>query len=455
MAPVAGRETNFDGLVGPTHNYAGLAEGNLAAATNRSRVSSPREAARQGLRKMRRLVGLGLSQAVLPPQERPHLGVLRALGFGGSDADVLSAAGQRAPGLLAGAASASSMWAANAATVTPSKDAGDGRLHLTPANLQHHFHRSLEAEGTARALRAIFPDPARFQVHDPLPSVPAFGDEGAANHTRLCRELAGPGVHVFVWGRHGLGRTGSDGPSRFPARQTREASEAIARRHGIPSAAVVFVQQSPRVIDAGVFHNDVIAVGHRDVLLVHEAAWVDQGDVLRHLAETVSRRTGAELRAVVVPEAEVGIADAVRSYLFNTQLLSLPDGSTVLLAPEECRETASVAAYLERLASDPHGPIDDVLYEDVRESMRNGGGPACLRLRVEMDDAERAAIHPGVLVDDARLDRLDAWVDTHYRDRLAPDDLRDPALLDESRRALEELTQILELGPIYDFMNGC
>ncbi|MGA8031441.1 MAG: N-succinylarginine dihydrolase, partial [Casimicrobiaceae bacterium] len=43
---------NFDGIPGPTHNYSGLAQGNLAAERNAQQVSNPREAALQGLEKM-------------------------------------------------------------------------------------------------------------------------------------------------------------------------------------------------------------------------------------------------------------------------------------------------------------------------------------------------------------------------------------------------------------------
>src|SRR6187401_603462 len=179
------REFAFDGLVGPTHHYAGLSTGNLASERHRGKLGNPRAAALQGLAKMRKVRELGAGQALLPPHERPHLGFLRSLGFGGSDADVLEAAYRSDPWLLSVASSASSMWAANAATVTPSSDSSDARLHLTPANLCSMLHRSLEAPSTTRILRKLFADAARFCVHDPLPAHPSLGDEGAANHTRL------------------------------------------------------------------------------------------------------------------------------------------------------------------------------------------------------------------------------------------------------------------------------
>ena len=131
---------------------------------------------------------------------------------------------------------------------------------------------------------------------------------------------------------------------------------------------------------------------------------------------------------IEVPDAQVSVSDAVTSYLFNSQLLTRPDGKQVLVVPQECRENERVAAYLDDLTSHG-GPIDDVLVFDLRESMKNGGGPACLRLRVVLSEAERAAVTPGVWINDALFGRLDAWIEKHYRDRLAPADLTDPSLL--------------------------
>ncbi|MDP8915834.1 MAG: N-succinylarginine dihydrolase, partial [Pseudomonadota bacterium] len=196
-------EANADGLVGPTHSYAGLSPGNLASEANRGEVSNPRAAVVEGLAKMRLLADLGLPQFVLAPHERPHVGFLRAVGFAGSDAAVVERAWREAPLLASAASSASAMWAANAATVTPSADSGDGRVHLTPANLLSNLHRSLEAAQTTRALRTLFPDPDGFAVHDPLPAQPHHSDEGAANHVRLAAEQGAPGVELFVWGRGG------------------------------------------------------------------------------------------------------------------------------------------------------------------------------------------------------------------------------------------------------------
>jgi succinylarginine dihydrolase len=203
------------------------------------------------------------------------------------------------------------------------------------------------------------------------------------------------------------------------------------------------------VIDAGVFHNDVIAVGNRETLFCHERAFVEQKAVYDRL-RTQLAGLGANFEVIEVPDARVSVSDAVSSYLFNSQLLARPEGGNVLVVPQECRENPRVAAYLDDLAAGS-GPIGEVLVFDLRESMKNGGGPACLRLRVVLTDAEQQAVAPGVWMNDTLFGKLDAWIGNHYRDRLAPADLADPRLIDESRTALDELTQILGLGSLYDF----
>lgn len=434
-------EVNFDGLVGTTHHYGGLAIGNRASAANAHQPSNPREAARQGLDKMRAMAEMGLSQGVLPPQERPHVPTLRRLGFGGSDSDVISSAGRHAPELLAAVASSAHMWTANAATVSASADCDDGRVHFTAANLNSQFHRSIEAAASARILRRIFDNTAHFAHHKPLPATPAFADEGAANHTRLAPNPNSAGVALFVYGRDA-----GENPS-YPARQSRAASQAIARQHGLIPKHVVFARQNPAAIEAGVFHNDVIAVGHAGVMLCHEQAFADQGGTRNALEQALD---GQPLHWLEVPSVAVGLDSAVTSYLFNSQLVTLADGRLVLVVPGECRKSDTVWAWLqEQQAGD--GPIDAVHVMDVTQSMRNGGGPACLRLRVPLTERERAAVAPGVMLDDALYQKLSVWIDRHYRDRLTASDLADPQLVDENHRALDELTQLLGLGALYDF----
>lgn len=441
------REYNFDGLVGPSHNYAGLSFGNVASFSNVKSASNPKQAALQGLAKMRALAARGFAQALLPPQDRPNFRLLRSIGFTGSDAEVLARAYQESPVILACAYSASPMWTANAATVSPSADTQDGRVHFTAANLNNKLHRAFEHAQSARSLRAIFSDDKHFAVHDALPSTPAFGDEGAANHTRLGASHGAPSVEMFVYGRVEFDPS-APMPKRYPARQTLEASQAVARLHGLDAKRTVYVQQNPDVIDQGVFHNDVIAVGNGNVLFYHEQAFADEEESLSQLRRAVAA-TGAELQALRVDTGQVPIQDAVTSYLFNSQLLSKEDGRMALVIPQECQENRAVSRYLESLVAGG-GPIDELIHFDLRQSMRNGGGPACLRLRVALTQTEARAMHQGVIMTETLYHRLVQWVEKHYRDHLEPGDLADSQLALEVHAALEELTIILNLPGLYD-----
>lgn len=441
---MSAQEANFDGLVGPTHNYAGLSRGNIASEKHRGLISHPKEAALQGLAKMKYLSDLGLLQGVIPPQERPDLALLRRLGFHGSDARILEDSARQAPFLLHNCASASAMWSANAATVSPSADTWDGRVHFTPANLISKLHRSLETATTARLLKAIFADPCHFVHHSPLPAHALFGDEGAANHNRLCRGYDDAAVELFVYGRSAKTTLA---PQLFPARQTLEACQAISRKHGLKERCALYVQQNPEVIDQGVFHNDVIAVCNRGLLFCHEQAFVDQQQLYR----TLEQRLGDSFKLIEVASSDISVGDAVGSYLFNSQLLSLPDSSSLLLAPTECREYPQVQAYLQRLDGQA---IDRVEFCDLRQSMANGGGPACLRLRVVLTEDEQAEVNPKVLMDDSLYNLLCSWVERYYPEQLSPADLADPVLLQTSREALDRLTQLLDLGSVYPFQRG-
>lgn len=439
-------EVNFDGLVGPTHNYAGLSVGNVASLKNADQASNPRQGALQGLAKMKALSDMGLKQAVLPPLERPDVHVLRQLGFSGSDADVMKQASEQAPAVYAATCSASSMWTANACTVSPSADTTDGRVHFTAANLSNKFHRSIESPTTSRVLKAIFNNDKFFAHHQPLPLGDHFGDEGAANHTRFCDQYNQSGVEFFVYGKYAFDNS-KPAPKIFPARQTFEASQAIARLHQLDPAKTVYAQQHPDVIDAGVFHNDVISVGNQNCLFYHQKAFLNTDKVLQDIQTAYGDNP---MHFVMVPDSEVSVQDAVNSYLFNSQLVTLPSGHMAIIAPGECHENTRVKNYLDNLIAG-NTPIKEVKIYDVKQSMQNGGGPACLRQRVVLNEAEQAAANQALFMNDNLYTTLTSWVEKHYRDSLSESDLADPQLLVESRTALDELTQILNIGSVYPF----
>lgn len=442
-------ELNMDGLVGPTHHYAGLAAGNIASMHNAATPSNPRAAALQGLGKMRLLHSMGLQQGVLPPHQRPNLHLLQALGFDGAPAEQLNKAAKQAPELLSACYSASSMWTANAATVSASNDTSDQRVHFTAANLVTNLHRHQEASFSKHLLQAIFFNPNHFSHHRVLPRSSITGDEGAANHNRLCTNHSQPGVNLFVYGKKTLGSTVNEpSPSKYPARQTREASEAIARSHGLNPNHVVFACQNPAAIDAGVFHNDVISVANENVFLVHGEAFANQQAVLDEL----QAKSDYALTIITAPKELLSVKDAVSTYFYNSQLITLPNSNKMtLISPSECQHHDRVKPYIDSLLSDPSNPIDSVHFLDLKQSMRNGGGPACLRLRVPLTEQELRAMHQGVLVNDQLLDALEQWVTTHYRTELVIQDLASAELHNESLHALDELSQILQLGSIYPF----
>jgi len=440
-------EVNFDGLIGPTHNYGGLSHGNVASKSNALKVSQPRKAALQGLEKMQTNRSLGLQQGILLPQQRPHLPTLRKLGFSGNDKRIIEQVSNSAPELLASCYSASSMWTANACTVSPSADSGDGKVHFTPSNLSSMFHRSIEYEFTGELLRAIFNSDAHFSHHPALPMGSHFGDEGAANHNRFATSYGDKGVQLFVFGRYAF-RENKVATAKFPSRQTYEASNAISRLHLLDEKQVVFAQQNPKIIDAGAFHNDVVSVSNLNAFFMHEEAFVDKLSMQTELQQKFGEQ---ELHFIEVPTDMVSLESAVKSYLFNSQLVQLPnqDGMTLVL-PEESRENPEVFAYLEWLKTQAT-PIKDVMFVDVRQSMQNGGGPACLRLRVALTQDELDATNSRFILSDEMVARLNTWVEKNYRDEITPNDLADPALAEESFVALDELTQLFELGSFYEF----
>lgn len=407
-------EAQIDTIVGPTHYYGGLSYGNVASMTSRMQQSNPQLAALQGLQKMKLVHDLGVPQLILPPQMRPCTDVLENLGFRS-----VEEAYKKAPQLLIQCSSQSAMWTANAATVTPSEDSADGKVHFTPANLVTNFHRSLETARTKELLKQIFSHKRYFIHHDPLPAADDFADEGAANHTRL------QGCHLFVYGKKSTTKL-------YPARQTLLAQEAIARRHGIRK--VVFAEQNPKVIDQGVFHNDVIAVGHEDLFFFHEEAYVHTQDVLDKLLKHSS------LTLVAIRKKDLTVEEAVKSYIFNSQFLTLPDGQRVVICPTEVEKMPKAKAIVEQRL-----PVDRVYYLSLNQSMKNGGGPACLRLRVPLTKAELRAVRPSVVFSEPLYRKLKKIIIENYPDGFSPRDLIDTSFRKRCEHAVEKITHALGL----------
>ncbi|MEE2743083.1 MAG: N-succinylarginine dihydrolase [Bdellovibrionota bacterium] len=438
------KEVNFDGLIAPFHNYGGLSSGNKASVLNSKKKSSPKKAVLQGLEKMIFLSRKGMIQGLIPPILRPIEKTLYNLGYKGKGK--LTKVYRDAPAIFYSLFSASSMWTANAATVSPSADSSDRKVHFTAANLSNKFHRHLESQETSKILKRIFGDERYFVHHETLLNGENFGDEGAANHTRFCTQYGEKGLQLFSYGKASFDPKGIK-PQVFPARQALEASKAIARLHKLESQNTLFAQTSTYAIDRGVFHNDVISVGNKDIFFHHEKTFENKNHI-KELKEKFFALTGNSLRCIEVKEAQVSLDDAVKSYLFNSQLISFSDGNNALILPSECGEIPSIREYLDTL---DRNLIQESHIFDLRQSMRNGGGPACLRLRVVLTEEERKATFPGIFINEYLYEKLKIWANKHYRDELTPEEMLEPMFLTSIYEALDELSIILDLPHLYDF----
>ncbi|MFW0777604.1 MAG: N-succinylarginine dihydrolase [Rickettsiales bacterium] len=437
------KEVIFVGLPGPTHNYGGLSADNVASSLNRGTSSNPKQAALQALALARLLKSLGITAAILPPQLRPHMPTLREH-FSGSDEEVIKQAAANNPKLLEKMYSSSAMWTANAATVTAAADTTDGKLHLTTANLHTNLHRRIEAEDTHRVLAAIFDGVPDCVVHPPLSASRGFCDEGAANHMRLTHAHSEAGLNVYVYGTDG-----SEGDPKT-ARQSFAASDEIRKQHAIDKKRALFVKQTPAVIDEGVFHNDVIAVSNEYVLLAHEKAYADgEADIERIKASYRAASGGEELCPIIIKDSDLAVDEAVHTYFFNSQIITAPEGEMAIIAPTEVKDlyAGKAARLMDAIKADDSNPITAIHYADLRQSMNNGGGPACLRLRVPMNESQITAIRSnvGVIADDELLVALEKIIENQYPSELEAHTLADPRLGDISRAALSQLAGVMKL----------
>jgi succinylarginine dihydrolase len=442
-------EVNFDGLVGPSHNYAGLSQGNLASKKHQSSVSNPKAAALQGLEKMFSLHEKGFKQAFLPPHPRPYLPMAHSLGYKGSLEEVIKEIGRLDPLLLNNLYSASSMWVANAAMYSPSLDTKDHKVHFTIANLSSNLHRSIENDFSHHLFKLIFHDKAFFKVHKALPSGRFFADEGAANQTRLSKNYSSKGLEIFHFGHYSYQKESKE-PKRYPSRQSFEACSYIAKKHRIGSELRLFLKQSPEAIDEGVFHNDVISVGNENVFFYHEKSFEDTEKSIKEITHACETNLDFSPYFYKVKEKEVSLKNAVSSYLFNSQILRMKDQSMLLLCPSECEEIPSVANYLKSLLKES-GPIQKVEFFNLKESMKNGGGPACLRFRLILNETELNSLPKEVFINESSYKELENIIKKRYRDKVSLKDLQDPIFALECMETLKDIALITGFKDLYNF----
>ena len=436
-------EINFDGIIGPTHNYAGLSQGNLASQKNLHQTSNPQAAALQGLDKMRLIMEQGIPQGFFLPHERPHLPTLRKLGFGGTDEEVINQVAKKNPALLKNIYSASSMWAANAATFSPSIDSYDQNIHITPANLNSMFHRSIEHEFTKVQLELMFGVAA--QVHAPIKNISGYGDEGAANHLRVSAQHLKPGFQIFVFGSSAF-----EVHQGIIARQAEEISQAVSTQHQLDPDRVLFLKQNEQAINSGSFHNDIVSLANEEVFIFHQEAFADRVElerVLHHLKDHVMG-----FHPIEILSEDISLDNLVSSYLLNSQLITVKNNEMMMLLPEEVQNHPNCMRWLDEIRSS--SPIKHLEFVDIRQSMMNGGGPACLRFKTVVNSDEFDQINKKFILSPEKLMNMRALVSKHFRDKLNPEDLLDIKLMQESFSFLDELTQLLELGCIYHFQKN-
>lgn len=323
------------------------------------------------------------------------------------------------------------MWMANAGTCSSRTDTLDGKGRIVIANLTASLHRGQESEERHLQLRYLFQDLDQFEVVQALPSVHPLRDEGAANAMRFWNPKNNRGMYVFVFGEgYSQAKNVSHPeiarmlPKVHPSRQTALASQLVARRLGIGDTRSLFVQQLPKAIDAGVFHNDVIATSHEDFLLVHECAYVDQPNSLDRMADIFRKQCHGTLRTLVITEKELSLSEAVATYLFNSQIVTRKDGSWLMLCPVECQESPTASQVLKRIQRE-EPRIGAIEFVSLRESMANGGGPACLRLRTYASEQEIDELPARTRIQDESLSFLEGVIASEYPETVQLEDFLD------------------------------
>ncbi len=439
LSRIVEEELQLDGIIGPTHHFGGLGVGNVASLQSRWRPSHPRSAALEGCSKMDRVAALGVPQFFLPPLARPDWSFLARVGFAGGRSEVLKRCGAEYPQLLSAAYSSSFMWTANAATTAPASDTTDGKARAVIANLCSSLHRGMEADGRHAQLAAILYGRAGIEVESGLPSVNPLRDEGAANHMRLCgpsRHSQKAGLHVFV--HEPVVISEQTVAPKYASRQGSLASRVVASRLRLPESHCVFLEQTQAAIDFGVFHNDVIATSHRNVLIYHRDAFVDSDRAVEEICSRFRHLIGEELIALEVSRRALPLEEAVRTYLFNSQIVTRSDEAMQMVCPEQCRDSDATQQLIHGWIGDPSIPIAGVDYVPLSESMANGGGPACLRLRWTDSDGRLASAMQRYRWSEENSERVRAWITKGYAECLTFDDFTRIEFAEHATNAIEQ-----------------
>jgi len=468
-------EVQFDGIIGPTHHFGGLGVGNVASLASRAKESYPRAAALEGAAKMDLVASLGIPQFFLPPLVRPNWDFLVRCGLIDSkqrfdrakQVEALRRCAEESPMLLSAAYSSSFMWTANAGTFCPGTDASDGVSRLVLANLSSSLHRGMEAVERYQQFSDLFRGCEKVQVCLPIPAVDPLRDEGAANHMRFAAPHAmqsSLGLHVFVHGishhgishhgasnlpevRHGGGAVDGAGTvsslgNSFRSRQSSLASHAVSNFMRLPVGQRIYALQSRKAIDAGVFHNDVIATSNRNLFLYHADAFENGDRIVDEILASYEKLFGEPIYSIRINADSIPLNEAVQTYLFNSQIVSLPNGGMHMVCPAHCEQSSAVRELIGSWVRDARNPICGVNYVHLNESMANGGGPACLRLRMDWPTGWLTGSSMPSLAkyrwDDGASQKIKDWIARFYPERLVFEDFQRIDFADHVASAVRE-----------------
>jgi len=193
---------------------------------------------------------------------------------------------------------------------------------------------------------------------------------------------------------------------------------------------------------ACVFHNDVISTAHEHLWFMHEVAFENVDASLGEIEAAYLRQTGRNLRIIVVGSDELPLPVAVQTYLFNSQIITLPKADPRepsrfhWIAPQQCEKTLETNQLLQRWQKDRELSLEKVHYVSLQESMANGGGPACLRLRISLNREQLAALPPRIFLDAEQYHRVHDWIVKWYPEQLALSDLADATLVEHFQQAV-------------------
>ena len=254
-----------------------------------------------------------------------------------------------------------------------------------------------------------------------------------------------PGFQIFVFGS-----TAFDAHHDIIARQAEEISQAVSTQHQLDPDRVLFLKQNEQAINSGSFHNDIVSLANEEVFIFHQEAFADRVElerVLHHMKDHVKG-----FHPIEILSEDISLDDLVSSYLLNSQLITVKNNEMMMLLPEEVQNHPNCMRWLDEIKSS--SPVKHIEFVDIRQSMMNGGGPACLRFKTVVNNDEFDKINKKFLLSPKKLMDLRALVSKHYRDQLNPEDLLDIKLMQESYTFLDELTQLLDLGAIYNFQKN-